>query len=165
MREFAFLGGGMAVLICMTYAIGTGGVPRQAREFLGLPSFGPQKPSPAAETAKSAAKTSDKRTSGARKKQTEPIETEIQVVSWRPLPEIPDPPQGMRTAFPEPRNFASGMLRSDIERLYGRPTLSTVQTRSGRLLQRYIYVSPEKSSTTMAIMEDGRVVSALSLPN
>ena len=165
MRVFALLGGGMVMVIGMTYLLLSGRIPQQAKAVLGIPSAESKKPSPASEPAKPAPKTSEKRTGQARKGRLEPADAEVSIVAWRTLPEIPDPPQGKRPLFPEPRNFASGMLRSDVERLYGTPTLSTVQTRSGRLLQRYIYVSPEKSSTTMAIIEDGRVVSALTMPN
>ena len=165
MRVFALLSGGMVLIVGMTYVFLSGSIPQQARAVLGIPNTESQRPSQASEQTKTAPKPPEKRNGHARKSRLEPADAEISMVDWRTLPEIPEPQHPKRPAFPEPRNFASGMLRSDVERLYGTPTLSTIQTRSGRLLQRYIYVSPEKSSTTMAIIEDGRVVSALSMPN
>jgi hypothetical protein len=160
MRVFALLGGGLLVLVGMTYVLLSGHVPQQARAVLGMSKAEPPKPAAVTEPPKPA-----KPEKRARKIRTTPVDAEVQIVSWRPLPETSETTQRKSKTFPEPGNFSSGMLRADVERLYGAPTLSVVQTRSGRLLQRYIYVSPEKSSTTMAIIEDGRVVNAASLPN
>jgi hypothetical protein len=70
----------------------------------------------------------------------------------------------VKAAVPEARDIPSGMPRSEVEKIYGRPTLSTIQTRSGRLLQKYVYVSKDKSTVTVAVLEDGRVLTALDMP-
>jgi hypothetical protein len=66
--------------------------------------------------------------------------------------------------FPSPKDFRYGMLRSEVERVYGIPTLSTMQTRSGRLFQKYVYVKKDRSAVTVALLEDGRVLNAIDMP-
>jgi hypothetical protein len=79
------------------------------------------------------------------------------------FPEISSTARTM-AAFPQARDIPSGMPRAEVEKNYGRPTLSTIQTRSGRLLQKYVYLSKDKSAATMAVLEDGRVVNSLNMP-
>jgi hypothetical protein len=69
--------------------------------------------------------------------------------------------------FPPPptaRDLKLGMDRSEIERIYGPPTLSTTQAHGGMLLQRYYYLDRANSRTTVALMENGRVIVAADAP-
>ena len=61
---------------------------------------------------------------------------------------------------PTSQDLKTGMRRDDVERAYGAPTLSTTQMHTGTLLQRYVYVDQRRRRTVMAVIEDGRVVSA-----
>jgi hypothetical protein len=65
---------------------------------------------------------------------------------------------------PTARDLKLGMDRSEIERIYGPPTLSTTQAHGGMLLQRYYYLDRAKSRTTVALMENGRVIVAADAP-
>jgi hypothetical protein len=61
---------------------------------------------------------------------------------------------------PTPQDLRPGMARGEIVQAYGPPSLSTTQSNHGILMERYFYQDRTRGKTTMALMENGRVVSA-----
>jgi hypothetical protein len=65
---------------------------------------------------------------------------------------------------PAPQDLKPGMGRNEIVKTYGPPVLSTTQSSHGILMERYFYLDGNRSKTTVAMMENGRVVSAAEWP-
>jgi hypothetical protein len=77
------------------------------------------------------------------------------------IPASPIPGTDRLTApFPSERDLLRGMPRNRLRTLFGPPSLRVSATRDGRLVERYVYVKPDRSSATVAYLENGAVVSA-----
>ncbi len=167
MREMMLLAAGIVVIGGATFILMRGNTVRQFQ--VATAGEKPAEKKAAASTANGSSKLQSKRARSRARERA--AETEIPNV-WVEVPaEYPSSPRtelrsdrAMLPSLPEARDIPSGMPRSEVEKLYGRPTLSTIQTRSGRLLQRYVYISRDKSTATVAVLEDGRVITALNVP-
>ncbi|HET8550029.1 MAG TPA: hypothetical protein VFL57_18595 [Bryobacteraceae bacterium] len=73
---------------------------------------------------------------------------------------IPAAEQKLPPPFPSDRDLVRGMARSRLRVLYGPPSLRVSATRDGRLVERYVYMRPDRTSATIAHLENGAVVSA-----
>jgi hypothetical protein len=161
MREMILLALGVVAIVGLMYVLLTKHMPMQARFASEVTKVETQKgSSPEAD--------SQKKRQARRARPSDSTEDlpDIRVEILESTPQTAGLLAGnvLPATFPEPRDFRSGMLRAEVEQRYGTPTLSTVQTRSGRLLQRYVYVKGDKTAVTVAVLEDGRVVNALSMP-
>ena len=51
-----------------------------------------------------------------------------------------------------------GMLRKQVLELFGNPTLRVIETRNGKVMERFIYVDLNRQTKTIAVLENGRTV-------
>ena len=111
-----------------------------------------KQPESVAVASKSANETNKSR----RKKLTKPQDIEVtwEIVSSSNLPELP--PSEPRVSTPD--GIRVGTTAADLVRLYGAPTLRTVQVDNSRKIERYIYNNREKAVTTVALLVNGRTV-------
>lgn len=65
-------------------------------------------------------------------------------------------------SVPRAGELMIGATSSELRRSFGDPMLETALVRDGRLIQRYYYFNNDQTQFTMATLENGRVVSAIS---
>jgi len=66
-----------------------------------------------------------------------------------PLPSIPDS-----------RDLRVGITRTQIRDKYGEPSLNVSARQNGKLVERYYYLNGDQTRVTVAILQDGTLVSA-----
>ena len=71
---------------------------------------------------------------------------------------------GLTESIPAPEKLIVGTTRAALERQYGKPTLDVVARRNGSLVERCFYVSRDHAHITVATLQDGRIISAVSIP-
>jgi hypothetical protein len=71
-----------------------------------------------------------------------------------PLGEVRVPEQGRDV----PQRIQPGMLRTQVLELFGNPTLRVIETRNGKVMERFIYVDLKRQTKTIAVLENGRTV-------
>ena len=63
--------------------------------------------------------------------------------------------------FPSAQEVHPGMTAAQLVELYGAPTLRTLQVHEGYLVEQYVYVDRDRNAKTVALLRNGRTVSAL----
>jgi hypothetical protein len=67
------------------------------------------------------------------------------------------------TPFPTPEILTRGSTAAEIRGAYGAPTIDVAGSRDGRVLEKYYYMSPDRTHLTVANIENGLLISAESL--
>ncbi len=67
--------------------------------------------------------------------------------------------------FPIPETMKTGSSAAEVRAVYGEPALEVTTTAHGRVVDKYYYFSAERDHLTLANIENGKLVSAESLPS
>ncbi len=66
--------------------------------------------------------------------------------------------------FPEPKDLISGLTGAQIRSVYGDPATRITVSQGGQLVEKYYYLSKDHTRYTVASLQDGRLISASSMP-
>jgi hypothetical protein len=76
------------------------------------------------------------------------VSVSMSLGEWRLLAASPDAGQEIRP----------GLTGAQLINLFGAPTLRTTETHNQTVIERYIYVDRDRSTATIAVLENGRTV-------
>jgi hypothetical protein len=63
-----------------------------------------------------------------------------------------------------PQKIRTGMIRSQLLDEFGAPTMRIIETRNGKVVERFIYIDRTRHTRTVAVLEDGRAVRSNTAP-